>query len=89
MITKFWLRSAPLFTQDPPAAHQTTMVKAWKMISGPWLKEDLLFIVKRGDFSKVEKSIEAFKKRGITTLYMMGVLDRDNNPYFNKSEGEI
>jgi hypothetical protein len=45
--------------------------------------------LKRGDFSKVEKAIDSFKKRGITTLYMMGVLERDNNSYYNKSQGEV
>ncbi len=44
--------------------------------------------IKRGDFSKIEKSIETYKKRGITSLYLMGCLERDNNPYFNKSLGE-
>lgn len=41
--------------------------------------------VRRGDFSKVEKSIDSYKKRGITALYLMGVLERDNNPILNKS----
>lgn len=45
--------------------------------------------VKRGDFAKVEKSIDSYKKRGITALYLMGVLERDNNPILNKSLNEI
>jgi hypothetical protein len=40
-------------------------------------------LIKRGDFSKVEKSIEQYRRRGITALYLMGVLERDNNPIFN------
>ena len=44
--------------------------------------------VKRGDFSKVEKSIEQYRRRGITALYLMGVLERDNNPIFNKAMNE-
>lgn len=35
--------------------------------------------IKRGDFAKVEKAIPEYKSRGITTLYLMGVLERDNN----------
>ena len=45
--------------------------------------------VKRGDFSKVEKSIDSYKKRGITALYLMGVLERDNYQYLNKNTNEI
>ncbi len=45
-------------------------------------------LVKRGDFAKVEKSIEQYRKRGITALYLMGVLERDNNPIFNKAMNE-
>jgi hypothetical protein len=45
--------------------------------------------IKRGDFSKVEKSIDGYKKKGITALYLMGVLERDNNPYLNKSINEV
>ena len=43
---------------------------------------------KRGDFSKVERAIEQYRKRGITALYLMGVLERDNNPIFNKAMNE-
>lgn len=45
--------------------------------------------VKRGDFSKVEKSLDGYKKRGITALYLMGALERDNNSYYNQSVGEV
>lgn len=45
--------------------------------------------VKRGDFGKLERALDAYKKRGITALYLMGVLERDNNPYFNHSLGEV
>ena len=45
--------------------------------------------IKRGDFSKVEKSIDLYKKRGITALYLMGVLERDNNSYMNQSVNEV
>jgi hypothetical protein len=41
--------------------------------------------IKRGDFSKLEKSIDTYKKRGITALYIMGALERDNNPFLNQS----
>lgn len=44
--------------------------------------------VKRGDFSKVEKAIDSYKKRGITALYLMGVLERDNYQYLNKNTNE-
>ncbi len=44
--------------------------------------------MKRGDFNKVEKSIEQYRRRGITALYLMGVLERDNNPIFNKAMNE-
>lgn len=45
--------------------------------------------VKRGDFQKVEKSIDAYRKKGITALYLMGVLERDNYPFFNKNINEL
>jgi hypothetical protein len=45
--------------------------------------------IKRGDFQKVEKSIESYKKRGINALYLMGALERDNYPFLNKMSNEI
>ena len=45
--------------------------------------------IKRGDFFKLEKSIDSYKKRGITALYLMGVLERDNNPFQNKAYNEV
>lgn len=45
--------------------------------------------IKRGNFAKVEKAIDGYKKRGITALYLMGVLERDNNPYINKSVNAV
>jgi hypothetical protein len=46
-------------------------------------------LVKRGDFLKVEKAIDSYKKRGITALYLMGVLERDNYPFLNKNINEV
>lgn len=45
--------------------------------------------IKRGDFTKVEKAIDGYKKKGITALYLMGVLERDNYPYLNKNINEV
>ena len=45
--------------------------------------------VKRGDFQKLEKSIESYRSRGITALYLMGVLERDNYPFLNKMSNEV
>jgi hypothetical protein len=45
--------------------------------------------IKRGNFAKVEKSIDGYKKRGITALYLMGTLERDNYPFLNKMTNEI
>ena len=45
--------------------------------------------IKRGDFQKVEKAIDSYKKRGINALYLMGVLERDNYPFLNKINNEI
>lgn len=33
--------------------------------------------------------MDGYKKRGITALYLMGVLERDNNPYLNKVMNEV
>lgn len=45
--------------------------------------------IKRGDFQKLEKSLDSYKKRGITSLYLMGVLERDNYPFLNKMTNEV
>ena len=45
--------------------------------------------IKRGDFSKVENAISDYKSKGITTLYLMGVLERDNYPQSNKMTNEV
>lgn len=39
--------------------------------------------IKRGDFKKVEKNIDSYRKQGITAIYLMGVLERDNYPFFS------
>ncbi len=36
--------------------------------------------VKRGDFEKVAAAIPGYKEKGVTALYLMGVLERDNFP---------
>ena len=44
---------------------------------------------KRGNFAKLEKAMDSYKKRGITALYLMGILERDNNPYLNRNTNEV
>jgi hypothetical protein len=45
--------------------------------------------IKRGDFAKVEKAICGYKKKGITALYLMGALERDNNPHVNRTFNSV
>jgi hypothetical protein len=37
----------------------------------------------------VQQSIDGYKKRGITALYLLGVLERDNYPYLDKTSNEV
>lgn len=37
--------------------------------------------VQRGTFRDVERSIPAYAKQGITAIYLMGTLERDNYPF--------
>jgi hypothetical protein len=39
--------------------------------------------IKRGTFADVEKRIEGYAAQGITSLYLMGTLERDNYPFTN------
>jgi hypothetical protein len=45
--------------------------------------------IKRGNFKTIEQSIPTYKKKGISALYLMGVLERDNYPVVDKSSGEV
>lgn len=40
--------------------------------------------ITRGTFKNIEESIPGYKKKGISTLYVMGALERDNYPVANK-----
>lgn len=44
---------------------------------------------KRGNFETVAKAIDGYKKKGITALYLMGALERDNLPVINKEQNSI
>lgn len=45
--------------------------------------------IKRGTFTDVERSIEGYANQGITSLYLMGTLERDNYPFLNNYSNEI
>jgi len=45
--------------------------------------------IKRGTFAKVEASIPSYKKRGVTAIYLMGALERDNYAHTSKDTGEV
>jgi len=45
--------------------------------------------IKRGDFKNLEQSIPAYKKKGISALYVMGALERDNYPMVDKQTNEV
>jgi hypothetical protein len=40
--------------------------------------------IQRGTFKDVEQSIPNYAKQGISALYLMGTLERDNYPMVNK-----
>jgi len=44
--------------------------------------------VRRGTFEDVENAIPSYAEQGINALYLMGTLERDNNPSYNKYSGE-
>jgi hypothetical protein len=45
--------------------------------------------VKRGSFEDVERSIPDYASQGITTLYLMGTMERDNYPFQNNYSNEL
>lgn len=45
--------------------------------------------MKRGNFSNVEKAIDGYRKKGITAIYLMGVLERDNIQSLNKDTKKV
>lgn len=45
--------------------------------------------IKRGSFKNIEQSIPSYKKKGITALYLMGALERDNYPVKEKGSNKI
>jgi hypothetical protein len=44
--------------------------------------------VQRGTFKEVESSIENYARQGITALYLMGTLERDNYPFLSNYTNE-
>lgn len=40
-------------------------------------------VKKRGTFAHVQKSLDSYSKKGYNTLYLMGVLERDNEKKYN------
>ena len=45
-------------------------------------------MVKRGNFRKVKDKLEHYKNVGINTLYLMGVLERDNGIQVDSYSGQ-
>ena len=45
--------------------------------------------VKRGNFKDVESNLDHYKKQGVTALYLMGTLERDNGAFLNKYSEQI
>ena len=52
------------------------------------IDKQLNMFVKRGTFADVERSIEGYASQGITSLYLMGTLERDNYPFKNRYSNE-
>jgi len=40
--------------------------------------------IQRGTFKDVERNMQNYSRQGITSLYLMGTLERDNYPFQNK-----
>lgn len=45
--------------------------------------------IKRGNFKNLEQNIPNYKKKGISALYVMGTLERDNYPFLDSQTNEI
>lgn len=45
--------------------------------------------IKRGSFRDVEDSITDYAKQGVTALYVMGTLERDNYAFLNKYSDQV
>ena len=42
------------------------------------------YFEKRGCFEDIERKLDLYQKEGVTALYLMGTLERDNYPILNK-----
>ena len=45
--------------------------------------------IRRGSFKDVEDEIPSLARQGISSLYLMGTLERDNYPFLNKYSDQI
>lgn len=45
--------------------------------------------VRRGSFADVEAGIDEYARQGVTALYVMGTLERDNGAFLNKYSDKI
>lgn len=45
--------------------------------------------IKRGTFADVENKLDDLKSQGVSALYLMGTLERDNGAFLNKYSDQI
>jgi len=53
------------------------------------IDKNLNQFIQRGTFRDVESNMQSYARQGITALYLMGTLERDNYPFQNKYTNQI